>query len=74
MSELKPCPFCGGTVRIMTMGDEERFWHMITRGIENSCNCRVFMESKLFYDGESGEEQENELIEAWNTRVGENNG
>lgn len=71
MSELKPCPFCGGDVRIITIGEEERSWHMVSRGIEDACKCRVFMESRLFYDGESGEEQKNELIEVWNTRVGE---
>ena len=73
MSELKPCPFCGGEVGIFTMSDEERFWHMITRGIESACKCGVFMESMLFYDGESGEEQKTELIRKWNARVGEQN-
>jgi len=57
MSELKPCPFCGGeaeTARITTGGIDE-----ITIGC---ANCRVTCYSQ--------ESVEAEAIEAWNKRAG----
>ena len=74
MSELKPCPFCGGEVRLAKTGDEDNqlIW-FITRGVkENACRCRVFMESAPFYVDDPMEHKrklKNELIEAWNRRA-----
>lgn len=70
---LLHCPFCGGEVSIMEMGDEEKHWYCITRGTEeNPCKCKLFMESEQFYD-EDPEMTKNDikknLIESWNRRT-----
>ena len=48
--ELKPCPFCGGAVRVAKMGEYDRcLWWSITRGLgKDKCTCRLFMESDDF--------------------------
>ena len=69
MSDLKPCPFCGGTVSVALTddGDGSKWW-FITRGDEdNGCRCRVFMESDKFYG--NGRAEKKALIKAWNRRV-----
>lgn len=73
MDNLKPCPFCGGEVAIAEVGDYLRSWMSITRGNgKNGCECRVFMESKLYnsdYSEADKEKIKKDLIEAWNKRV-----
>lgn len=70
-NKLKPCPLCGGSVMIALFGNEMH-WLSITRsGEEDSCKCRLFLQSKLLYPDATCEEIEaarQELIERWNTR------
>ena len=51
---------------------KEMHWLSITRsGEEDSCKCRLFLQSKLLYPDATCEEIEaarQELIERWNTR------
>ena len=72
-AELKPCPFCGGSVTIAKGGDNSMLWWFITRGNgENKCNCRLFMESESFPVNASFDEKvqkKQDLIEAWNRRA-----
>lgn len=74
MPKLKPCPFCGGSVSIAKAGDNSMLWWFITRGTgENSCKCRLFMESEDFAICEDTARKlalRKELIEAWNKRAG----
>ena len=69
MEKLKPCPFCGGAVRLRQSGYRFGPW-IITRGAYKSkrnCDCRLWMESELFYS--DGEKEKAALVEAWNRRV-----
>ena len=71
MMELKPCPFCGGNVRMTASGEDIIMYHFITRGKgEGACKCRVFMESETFLmDDEEGRARTQQLlITAWNRR------
>lgn len=59
MSELKPCPFCGGEAFVEDEGvgtEPERYWVWHER--RNGC----------FVEGTGCYEIESEAIEAWNTR------
>lgn len=72
MAELKPCPFCGGTVSIARAGDNGMMWWFVTRDGKSSCKCRVFMESEDFSIGTTSNEKlqlRNDLIKAWNRRT-----
>lgn len=71
MTELKPCPFCGGEVSVAIGGDEISAYWFITRGQgKRACKCRVFMESKQFdKDSEMADFIRDDLIDSWNTRV-----
>jgi hypothetical protein len=73
MAELKPCPFCGGSVSIAKSGHNSMLWWFITRGGgRNGCKCRLFMESDDFPCNAPEfvkKRFKNELIEAWNRRV-----
>ena len=76
MTELKPCPFCGGEVSLAETGDSITRWYIITRGNHKrkiNCNCRVFMESDEFvpYSDSFREIAKKMLIKAWNRRAGE---
>lgn len=71
--ELKPCPFCGGTVSISLHGTRiSEYWWSINRGLndQTNCTCRLFMESDKFdyFNAERKEEAKKRLIEGWNTR------
>ena len=72
-NELKPCPFCGGSVSIATIDDDKEMWYLITRGTdENKCTCRVFFESDTFFDDDPHiikQSRKAKLIENWNRRV-----
>jgi hypothetical protein len=75
MSEIKllPCPICNGEVKIALFGCGGEEWYSITRfdDEENSCQCRLFMESEKFFaeDDESVKEKhKQDLINRWNTR------
>lgn len=76
--KLKPCPFCGGDVRIVKASSvfcvEEPIinYYMITRGRgKNGCRCRFVMESDRFYitDRKLARIAKANLIEAWNRRA-----
>ena len=73
MAELKPCPFCGGSVSIAKSGDNGHMWWFVTRGRrEDRCRCRVFMESEEYQLNAPLADRlnlKNDLIEAWNRRV-----
>lgn len=72
-NELKPCPFCGGSVSIVKTSDGNEMWWFITRGKdENRCTCRVFMESDIFMIDDPHTIKSairNKLIDDWNRRV-----
>ena len=73
MAELKPCPFCGGSVTIARSSDNGMMWWFVTRGKgEKPCKCRVFMESDDFAIHDPVERKlklKHELIAAWNRRA-----
>lgn len=68
---LLPCPFCGGEVSIALCGDGFDAWWFITRGHgENTCKCRLIMESEKFNkDSEMADFVADDLIAAWNRRA-----
>ena len=75
MSEIKllPCPICNGEVKIALFGCGGEEWYSITRfdDEDNSCQCRLFVESEKFFaeDDESVKEKHmQDLINRWNTR------
>ena len=78
MDKLKPCPFCGGKVRVAVTGDDGQLVWFVTRGLKaGKCTCRVFMESECFYSDTPEKEKQRlkmSLVEAWNRRVGESDG
>lgn len=67
MTELKPCPFCGGEVSLKDMG----YFLMISRANRSSCKCGVFLESRAFTRDNLGamERAKERLIGKWNTRA-----
>lgn len=83
MTDLLPCPFCGGEVRIVLFKDEfDCYWWAVARGAddETACHCRVFMECDRRWQVNEGDEPEDYplasglkrwLIEKWNTRTPE---
>lgn len=76
--DLKPCPFCGGEVNIMLKGYGKEKCMFITRGIsrtKKNCKCRVFMEGEPYRtdEGVSLDKIRNDLAEAWNRRVNDEN-
>lgn len=79
MEQLKPCPFCGGKVSIGRItaglpGDFVELWNIHGGPNEGECNCRMFMESNIFWPDENdGAKEKEELIQKWNTRAETNN-
>ena len=75
MTELKPCPVCGGKVVIAETCCDSKMWMFVTRGRgDNKCKCRIFMESKTYLiDTPESKRQKikKDLIEAWNKRYKE---
>lgn len=71
--KLKPCPFCGGEVRIVRcITYQDGFYWAIEGALgDNGCECNVTMESQLFDDDEHGEFEKKQLIKAWNRRAGD---
>lgn len=75
MSDLKPCPFCGGKVSIgltvdKTYPDWANSWYIHGGPLEGDCSCRLFMESNWFWPEESdGAKEKEKLIERWNGRI-----
>lgn len=62
MSELKPCPFCGGKAKTMAM-EQHRWWVFCSE-----CMCDLGFEG-MDESGCYGHfDTEAEAVEAWNTR------
>ncbi len=65
MSELKPCPFCGGEAEIVVLdrwwGDDLRDFYKVA--CKNK-KCNVIVETIIEYE-------KKDAIEAWNRRVNE---
>lgn len=59
MTELKPCPFCGGEAIIEQ--DEDWYWEWTVSCRNEDCVC---------YEGRSYETEE-EAVAVWNRRGGE---
>ena len=78
MTELKPCPFCGGEVGMSLTGCGMINWVFITRGnskTKKNCKCRLFMESERYdivaISFEEKKKIRQDLAEAWNRRAGD---
>ena len=73
MAELKPCPFCGGEVKIYTCDKASSFDCWFTVGVtgKNGCDCRYSMNSQLFNaaDKDARERARQQLVGAWNRRA-----
>lgn len=74
--KLKPCPFCGGKVRVLLIDNTlvDGVYYTVSRGNskKNNCHCRLFFESELIPRGSSKLAKRavfNDLAEAWNRRV-----
>ena len=61
MTELKPCPFCGGTNTKM-YSQKDSSLHGFIHLCDGFDDCMVKVESRLF-------STEEEAIEAWNRRA-----
>lgn len=80
MSELKPCPFCGGKATLIQKSSGYKTNPMMLKnGFVAGCeSCNIYtpaFESEI-YQSNDGEVHINstgaeEVIEAWNRRVGE---
>lgn len=62
---LKPCPFCGSAVRIDNIGEDDEKYYVVECTNDECSACASFG-----YDSESLEM----TAEAWNKRVGEEDG
>lgn len=84
MSELKPCPFCGGEVSIETYENPmpytndtgKTLWRDEPEGYVIECKNHKWSNSKhplagdlALYSWDTSEESKSALIEAWNTRA-----
>lgn len=63
MSELKPCPFCGGKATVQTRKDKEAGQTFYGCMCKNTGCCRI----PALYMTQA------QAIEVWNKRVGEQN-
>ena len=70
MEKLKPCPFCGGKVKLVKV-KELPYWTIGRDRREGSCRCHVYMEGRFYNpnDKQDTEDARNELVEAWNRRA-----
>jgi hypothetical protein len=66
--ELKPCPFCGKTPKIVRTDVEPQQDSWYSGRMERfvSCECGVTLFDKHFHEGFYNNE---EAVKAWNTRV-----
>lgn len=84
MSELNPCPFCGGEVSIETYENPmpytndtgKTLWRDEPEGYVIECKNHKWSNSKhplagdlALYSWDTSEESKSALIEAWNTRA-----
>ncbi|MBE9515973.1 MAG: Lar family restriction alleviation protein [Proteobacteria bacterium] len=61
MSELKPCPFCGGQATLNDDGNIGNPLHITCENLADSC--------LLGFTNLYPRQSEAELVEAWNTRA-----
>lgn len=86
MDKLKPCPFCGGSVKFIILDDEfnahdEEYekdpWSGLLYGLYHSVkeneDCPIANQDGEML-GSYGYDTQKEAIEAWNRRVEENGG
>lgn len=70
---IKPCPFCGNEVEIVTCGEYRNDgWLEIVHMVPFVENCRVFMDSSNSFNLDEIElvdKYKSELIERWNRRA-----
>ena len=76
--ELKPCPFCGGAVKIdrqyksLNPAVTFNFQWLIIKHIEKDSDCGAYIEGEIFSEPISPKELEYEeikLVSKWNRRV-----
>ncbi len=65
-NELKPCPFCGGEVRLVHTNHKTLYYRVFQFSC-NQCGTTFFIPQKSNY--KSKEDTEIKAIEAWNRRV-----
>lgn len=67
MTDLKPCPFCGGEARIYKqMRSDPPCHYMVYLAICDMCGCRTKDYTCDGYYGETFEQKD--VIESWNRR------
>ena len=73
MAELKPCPFCNGYAKINIKRESAGMDGSYTNWIIHceKCGAMITCPADRFYGRKAL--TEDEAIEAWNRRVGENN-
>ena len=74
--ELKPCPFCGGAVKIdrryRSLGVTFNFQWFVIKHIEKGADCRAYIEGDFFLEPISKEAlkyEERKLMNEWNRRA-----
>lgn len=73
MTELKPCPFCGGKAdwsacdRLITIGCKQCGYERGFKGLLTTLEHKVKVNDSEYYNPNAHEE----AIEAWNRRVSE---
>ena len=62
MSELKPCPFCGGTPKV------EKFYNIAAHTWDAAVECQECEASVCIYEWPDMDMAEQDVINKWNRR------